>query len=41
MTIDVISFRDAFHDYILWDKLPETKKTKKQIVTFTRDQRGA
>lgn len=39
--VTVMNFRDGFHDYVLWENLPETKKTKKQISSFIRDQRDA
>lgn len=39
--VTVTNFRDGFHDYALWENLPETKKTKKQISSFIRDQRDA
>ncbi|GHP14814.1 hypothetical protein YK48G_22390 [Lentilactobacillus fungorum] len=41
MQVEVTPLKDGFHDYILWPDLPETKRTKKQIVTFIKDQRGA
>ncbi len=33
-TTEVYEFRDGFHDYPLWFKLPETKKTFKKITSF-------
>ncbi|MBU9790307.1 alpha/beta hydrolase [Lentilactobacillus sp. TOM.63] len=39
--VTVTNFRDGFHDYALWENLLETKKTKKQISSFIRDQRDA
>ncbi len=32
--IEVVEFNDIFHDYILWTKLSETKKTEKLIAEF-------
>ncbi|MFD1124733.1 alpha/beta hydrolase [Lentilactobacillus raoultii] len=34
--VEVTAFKDGFHDYSLWFKLPETKKTFKKIVEFIR-----
>lgn len=38
---DVTSFKDGFHDYTLWFKLPETRKTVKEIAAFIKDRHGA
>ncbi|PAK77333.1 alpha/beta hydrolase [Lentilactobacillus parakefiri] len=38
---EVTAFKDGYHDYTLWFKLPETKKTLKRIAAFIKDQRGA
>lgn len=38
---EVIAFKDGYHDYTLWFKLSETKKTFKRIAEFIKDQRGA
>ena len=35
------TFKDAWHDYTLWFKLSETKKTFRQIAEFIKDRRGA
>ncbi len=32
--------KGAFHDFILWNKLPETKKAIKKIADFIKYQRG-
>lgn len=35
-SVQVTAFKDGFHDYTLWFKLPETKKTFKEIARFVR-----
>ena len=40
-TVEVTRFKDGFHDYPLWTKLPETKKTVSQIAEFITSQRDA
>lgn len=37
----VTEFRDGYHDYTLWFKLSETKKTFKRIAEFIKDRRDA
>jgi monoterpene epsilon-lactone hydrolase len=37
----VTEFKDVWHDYTLWFKLSETKKTFKQIAEFVKDRHGA
>lgn len=37
-SVQVTTFRDGFHDYTLWFKLPETKKTFREIVAFIRSR---
>lgn len=37
----VTEFKDGWHDYTLWFKLSETKKTFKGIAEFIKDRRGA
>ncbi|WP_283680054.1 alpha/beta hydrolase [Lentilactobacillus sp. Marseille-Q4993] len=40
-TVKSHKFTDAFHDYVLWPDLPETKKTEKLISAFIKDRRDA
>nr|WP_252893061.1 hypothetical protein [Lentilactobacillus otakiensis] len=35
----VTEYRDGYHDYTLWFKLSETKKTFKRIAEFIKDRR--
>ncbi|MFT8595184.1 MAG: alpha/beta hydrolase, partial [Lentilactobacillus hilgardii] len=37
-SVEVTTFKDGFHDYTLWFKLPETKKTFKEIARFIKDR---
>ncbi|MFT8994743.1 alpha/beta hydrolase [Lentilactobacillus hilgardii] len=37
-SVEVTTFKDGFHDYTLWFKLPETKKTFKEIARFIRSR---
>lgn len=41
VTPSVTEFKDGWHDYTLWFKLSETKKTFKGIAEFIKDRRGA